>query len=68
LAHPAAQWVPSEENLGHHPSLGCNLAGASGGNVSDDGQDCRRHNNNNRLDTRAIQMWINDTVKANWEK
>jgi uncharacterized protein YaiI (UPF0178 family) len=26
------------------------------------------HNNNNRLDTRAIQMWIDDTVKANREK
>ena len=37
-------------------------------NVSDGGQDCRRHNNNNRLDTRAIQIWIDDTVKANWEK
>ena len=37
-------------------------------NVSDGGQDCRRHNNNNRLDTRAIQMWIDETVKANWEK
>jgi len=37
-------------------------------NVSDGGQDCRRHNNNNRLDTRAIQMWIDDTVKAHWEK
>jgi hypothetical protein len=37
-------------------------------NVSDGGQDCRRHNNNNRLDTRAIQMWIDDTVKANWQK
>jgi hypothetical protein len=34
-------------------------------NVSDGGQDCRRHNNNNRLDTRAIQTWIDDTVKAN---
>ena len=33
-------------------------------NVSDGGQDCRRHNNNNRLDTRAIQTWIDDTVKA----
>ena len=33
-------------------------------NVSDGGQDCRRHNNNNRLDTRAIQRWIDDTVKA----
>jgi hypothetical protein len=30
-------------------------------NVSDGGQDCRRHNNNNRLDTRAIQMCIDDT-------
>jgi hypothetical protein len=37
-------------------------------NVSDGGRDCRRHNNNNRLDTRAIQKWIDDTVKANWEK
>jgi len=37
-------------------------------NVSDGGQDCRRHNNNNRLDTRAIQRWIDDTVKGNWEK
>src|SRR5262245_32682837 len=33
-------------------------------NVSDGGQDCRRHNNNHRLDTRAIQTWIDDTVKA----
>jgi hypothetical protein len=37
-------------------------------NVSDGGQDCRRHNNNNRLDTRAIQMWIDDTVRGNREK
>ena len=37
-------------------------------NVSDGGQDCRRHNNNNRLDTRAIQRWIDDTVKANLAK
>jgi len=29
-------------------------------NVSDGGLDCRRHNNNNRLDTRSIQNWIND--------
>jgi hypothetical protein len=36
--------------------------------ISDGGRDCRRHNNNNRLDTRAIQMWIDATVKANWEK
>jgi hypothetical protein len=34
-------------------------------NVSDGGKDCRRHNNNNRLDTRAIQEWIADTVTAN---
>ena len=27
-------------------------------NVSDGGQDCRRHNNNNRLDTRSVQNWI----------
>ena len=33
-------------------------------NVSDGGQDCRRHNNHIRLDTRAIQQWIADTVKA----
>jgi hypothetical protein len=33
-------------------------------NVSDGGKDCRRHNNNNRLDTRAIQKWIDDAVKA----
>jgi len=40
-------------------------AGRLVANVSDGGQDCRRHNNNHRLDTRAIQKWINDTVKAN---
>jgi hypothetical protein len=32
-------------------------------NVSDGGLDCRRHNNNNRLDTRAIQRWILDTIQ-----
>jgi hypothetical protein len=37
-------------------------------NVSDGGQDCRRHNNNNRLDTRAIQAWIDTTVGAHREK
>ena len=31
-------------------------------NVSDGGVDCRRHNNNNRLDTRAIQNWINESL------
>jgi hypothetical protein len=33
-------------------------------NVSDGGQDCRRHNNNNRLDTPSIQNWINDTLRG----
>jgi hypothetical protein len=32
-------------------------------NVSDGGRDCRRQNNNNRLDTRGIQNWINDTMR-----
>lgn len=32
-------------------------------NVSDGGLDCRRHNNNNRLDTGSIQSWINDKVR-----
>ena len=31
-------------------------------NVSDGGRDCRRHNNNNRLDTRRIQNWIDDST------
>jgi hypothetical protein len=50
------------------------LAGPSGAaerlvaNVSDGGQDCRRHNNNNRLDTRAIQAWIGETVETHREK
>jgi hypothetical protein len=44
------------------------LKGADGAeeliaNVSDGGLDCRRHNNNNRLDTRAIQTWIDDTIR-----
>ena len=33
-------------------------------NVSDGGRNCRRHNNHNRLDTRAIQKLIDDTIKA----
>ena len=37
-------------------------------NVSDGGSDCRRHNNNNRLDTRAIQKWIDATIKAHGEQ
>jgi hypothetical protein len=32
-------------------------------NVSDGGQDCRRHNNNNRLDTRSVQNWIADAIR-----
>ena len=32
-------------------------------NVSDGGLDCRRHNNNNRLDTRSIQDWINNVIR-----
>jgi hypothetical protein len=32
-------------------------------NVSDGGLDCRRHNNNNRLDTHAIQSWINHVLR-----
>ena len=33
-------------------------------NVSDGGLDCRRHNNNNRLDTLSIQQWISETVRG----
>jgi hypothetical protein len=33
-------------------------------NVSDGGVDCRRHNNNNRLDTLSIQKWIDETVRG----
>lgn len=32
-------------------------------NVSDGGLDCRRHNNNNRLDTRDIQNWIIEMLR-----
>ena len=32
-------------------------------NVSDGGQDCRRHNNNNRLDTRRVQNWIVEALR-----
>jgi hypothetical protein len=31
-------------------------------NVSDGGRDCRSHNNNNRLDTRGIQDWIENVL------
>jgi hypothetical protein len=33
-------------------------------NVSDGGKDCRRQNNNNRLDTLPIQRWIDHSVRA----
>jgi hypothetical protein len=33
-------------------------------NVSDGGPDCRRRNNNNRLETRAIQTWIDETIRV----
>ena len=32
-------------------------------NVSDGGHDCRRHNNNHRLDTRGIQRWIDGALR-----
>jgi hypothetical protein len=32
-------------------------------NVSDGGLDCRRHNNNNRLDTLSIQKWISEALR-----
>ena len=32
-------------------------------NVSDGGLDCRRHNNNNRLDTQSIQNWIREALR-----
>jgi hypothetical protein len=40
-----------------------NADGALVANVSDGGRDCRRQNNNNRLDTSGIQSWINATVR-----
>lgn len=35
-------------------------------NVSDGGRDCRRQNNNNRLDTPSIQTWIDETIRSTW--
>jgi len=32
-------------------------------NVSDGGLDCRRHNNNNRLDTLSVQKWISEALQ-----
>ena len=46
-----------------NPSASVADADLLAANVSDGGRDCRRHNNNNRLDTRSIQNWINDTLR-----
>jgi hypothetical protein len=46
-----------------NPSATAASADELAANVSDGGNDCRRHNNNNRLDTRSIQNWINDTSR-----
>jgi hypothetical protein len=32
--------------------------------VSDGGRDCRRQNNNNRLDTRSVQDWIHEALRS----
>lgn len=44
------------------------LRGADGerlvASVSDGGRDCRSHNNNNRLDTRAIQRWMEEALRS----
>jgi len=48
--------------LNTHPNKKGKEAGLVA-SVSDGGQDCRRHNNNNRLDTHTIQHWISDTIK-----
>jgi hypothetical protein len=48
-----------------NPSPSVTDADLLAANVSDGGRDCRRHNNNNRLDTRSIQTWINDTLRQN---
>jgi hypothetical protein len=40
-----------------------NAAETLAANVSDGGFDCRRHNNNNRLDTAAIQGWISEAIR-----
>jgi hypothetical protein len=45
-----------------NPSASLADADLLAANVSDGGRDCRRHNNNNRLDTRSAQTWINDTI------
>ena len=37
-------------------------------NVSDGGNDCRSHNNNNRLDTANIQSWIDEAIGEQFEK
>jgi hypothetical protein len=49
--------------LNEHPTKDSS-ADALVANVSDGGRDCRRQNNNNRLDTPSIQQWINETITS----
>jgi len=37
-------------------------------NVSDGGRDCRRQNNNNRLDTAGVQAWINGVIRQQFRE
>ena len=46
-----------------NPRPGMADEGLLAANVSDGGRDCRRHNNNNRLDTRSTQAWITETLR-----
>ena len=39
------------------------MQGDLAANVSDGGRDCRRQNNNHRLDTPGIQSWIDATIQ-----
>ena len=47
-----------------NPNPGVANGAVLAANASDGGLDCRRHNSNNRLDTRAIQKWIDDAIQA----
>lgn len=57
---PPPQCDPTDEILVAPLEPGIALAA----NVSDGGQDCRRRNNNNRLDTRRIQSWIAEAIRV----
>jgi len=46
-----------------NPTPGSRTQEVLAANVSDGGVDCRRHNNNNRLDTQSIQKWISETLR-----